>query len=402
MSKHVLNVSPVTASNLGGITSEVVSQATVIASNLSVGQERSIPSVSYLTVKLGKKNATFQCRRDVSTKRFNQLIGELDTPINDLNNSYQKFLIDSSVISGALDRQMSVIDFFTFYFAPYVENNHRDADNLLNRFKVLLDVMGDLANKPIANITKLDAVKTLNKIKGRDIKPSTLNRYRYALQSLFRLAVEYEVIDRNVVSTIKKETENNIQVRVVRGAELTHFVNFCGARSNRIAALALLFLLFSGMRSMEALTMRFSMISPCGTYVDLPTTKSGMGRRVQLNKAAQGVLIECKSLSVNQWVFPSMRTENHITYPRAVLNKVLADMAAIGVLNGHLTLHCLRRSFGSQLLERTSNLRAVQVAMGLSDSRVTERYTHISDTSMSRNVSTLDADYQFSPRRAVS
>lgn len=199
--------------------------------------------------------------------------------------------------------------------------------------------LSPLLEKYLKDITKFDCIQVIDCLRARNVSPSTLNKYRYALQAVFSLALEMELIDKNPVRLIKKERVFNIKERVLRGRELERFIFHSFAYANPYCGGALLFLLSTGLRAMEALTLKWSFIADSGEYADLPITKNGRPRRVFFNDSAQMVLRKLKALQMNEYVFYSSSKTGHLSYPRVALNSISGLLAEEGVLTGAFSLH---------------------------------------------------------------
>jgi len=87
-----------------------------------------------------------------------------------------------------------------------------------------------------------------------------------------------------------------------------------------------------------------------------------------------------------RYVFPSSRTvvdgegvrrRHHLD--ATVLQRTVPAAALRAGLTKHVTCHTLRHSFATHLLEQGVDVRRLQVVMGHTDLRTTQRYTHVAD-----------------------
>ncbi|QUX92619.1 hypothetical protein CYL31_14970 [Marinomonas sp. A3A] len=378
------------------LTVEIVKNIESHATKYPVTSEFRINEFPNLYARKNQNAISLIFRAEAAGNRIVKKIGAITDSIDLLNQRLLRLYNEVAYLKGETSAPLTLSAFITLYFIPHSEINHRDHKGMLSRLRIIAPAFGPLADRPITEITKFDCIQLIERLRKRGVSPNTLNKYRYALQAIFRLAVEMELIERNPVSKIKKERVSNILDRVLRGEELKYFIIFSSKYSNPYAGGALLFLLFTGMRAMEALTMKWSYLSPDKSYIDLPLTKSGKPRRVQLNNSAKAVLEHLETLRMNDYVFFSNATNGHISYPRNALNWVCDQLSKKGVLNGHLTLHSLRHSFATNLIEATGSLYVTQIALGHSSSAVTERYTHLSNQHINDSVLQLDTTFNYS------
>lgn len=88
------------------------------------------------------------------------------------------------------------------------------------------------------------------------------------------------------------------------------------------------------------------------------------------------------------WLFPGARADRHLS-PRSV-EKIVEKACRRAGLGKHVTVHTLRHSFATHLLEAGVGLRYIQELLGHSSPKTTEIYTHVSSAELQRIRSPLD------------
>jgi len=154
--------------------------------------------------------------------------------------------------------------------------------------------------------------------------------------------------------------------------------------------LAILCLLYSaGLRVSQVVRLRLR-------NLDLErrtmTTRQGKGRkdRVTLLSDIAQVAVEryVSSEPPDDWLFPGQNGRQHLT-ERSV-QKVFEKTRDRAGVRKPGSVHSLRQSFATHLLENGTDFRYIQELLGHQCSRTTERYTHVSIRDVRRIRSPLD------------
>jgi len=88
------------------------------------------------------------------------------------------------------------------------------------------------------------------------------------------------------------------------------------------------------------------------------------------------------------WLFPGKFPDRPI-HPRAV-HLICRRITRRAGLNKHVTVHTLRHSYATHLLDTGTDLRTIQVLLGHRNIKTTARYTHVSPAKLGSIPSPLD------------
>lgn len=127
---------------------------------------------------------------------------------------------------------------------------------------------------------------------------------------------------------------------VIKPHELSTFYQATEALSNEVSRDYFRFLLFTGLRKMEAATLTWAQVDFIAKTFTIPDTKNCDPHTLPLTDYLYGLLQFRKAHSDSVWVFPSPRNnKKHITEPRGSVAMVSK------ALGSPFTLHDLRRTF---------------------------------------------------------
>lgn len=153
---------------------------------------------------------------------------------------------------------------------------------------------------------------------------------------------------------------------------------------------AILFLTYSsGLRVGEVVRLRCSDLDIERQTLIVRQGKVQKDRRTLLSSLAWDMVQKyIDEYRPNRWLFPGQSSDRHLT-ERSV-QKVFEEARQRAGIVKKVSIHALRHSFATHLLENGTDLRYIQELLGHTSARTTQRYTHVSTKNIQRIQSPLD------------
>jgi integrase len=326
-------------------------------------------------VLVGKKTKTFAVRMNVNNKRHCKTLGHFpDMSITAFKREAPKNIADIFSGNCTSDKCITMKTYLHDEFLPHSKLTHKDHYNVWNRSKRIVEYFGSMN---LSDITIHDAKGFRSQLIAEGLKPATVNRYMALLSRMFSYAIELGLVEHHPCRNIKKILENNIRTRILSLLEIQALLTALENEPNQVLAESIGLTLFTGMRIGEVTSLHTSMLSDDLSTILLPDTKSGRPHTVHLNERAKNIIKHRVAAVGSGYLFPSTsKGVDHISRPKSAFQRIKQSMADQGALEGHFTLHDLRRTYCSYLLTASNDIRLVQQCMGHSSVSVTERYSH--------------------------
>jgi site-specific recombinase XerD len=145
----------------------------------------------------------------------------------------------------------------------------------------------------------------------------------------------------------------------------------------------------AGLRVSEAVALKITDIDSKRMLLRVEQGKGGKDRYAMLSPRLLDVLRRYwRAFPSDDYLFPSWRNNRHMS--TASLQTACREAAARSGLRKRVTVHTLRHSFATHLLENGTDIRIIQVLLGHSQIDTTARYTRVSPQLVSATVSPLD------------
>lgn len=145
----------------------------------------------------------------------------------------------------------------------------------------------------------------------------------------------------------------------------------------------------AGLRASEAVRLKIGDIDSGRMVIRIEQGKGGKDRYAMLSTQLLTILRGYWRLARPQtWLFPG-RSENKPIDPQVLYAACRSACKAAG-LGKRVTVHTLRHSFATHLLEAGTDIRIIQALLGHNNLSTTARYTQVADTTIRRTTSPLD------------
>lgn len=145
----------------------------------------------------------------------------------------------------------------------------------------------------------------------------------------------------------------------------------------------------AGLRVSEVITLKVADIDGSRRLIRIEQGKGGKDRYAMLSVQLLGILRTYWRLAKpRHWLFPGRDEDHHID--QTVLHAACRSAAKAAGLAKHVTVHTLRHSFATHLLENGTDIRVIQVLLGHTQLATTARYTQVATTTIQKTTSPLD------------
>lgn len=153
---------------------------------------------------------------------------------------------------------------------------------------------------------------------------------------------------------------------------------------------ALLMVTYSGgLRVGEVVRLQLEDIDSTRMTIHVHKAKGRKDRYTILGKKTLAVLREYyRRYRPSRWLFEGQQSGHHITERSA--QQVFKDAAARANIHKNVSIHSLRHSFATHLLESGVDIRYIQELLGHRSMKTTEIYTHVSRQKLSEIQNPID------------
>jgi len=242
---------------------------------------------------------------------------------------------------------------------------------------LFLDFCGKSGKRDLEAIERVDLEAFIEHEQNRGLRISTVRTRLACIIAFLHFLMEQEVIPGSLLKRSIKLKLPDVLPRAMNPADVRKLLSVIGDTRDR--ALILL-LLRTGMRIGEALGLTLNDLDIRDRKVHLfEGEKNSMGRVVYLSDDAL--------LAIKLWLRRRDKNKEFVFYGQgnrglcysAGRSRFVKNLQKAGLEQKGYTVHCLRHTFASELLNAGMRLECLQQLLGHQDIEVTRRYARLTD-----------------------
>lgn len=274
--------------------------------------------------------------------------------------------------------ELTFAKFFDDHYYPYVTSRKRSHKRDKELAVRVIKAMGD---KKLSEINRLMLTNFHTALLEEEkLAPATCDLHLRFIKHALTLAVEWSMLEKNVASRFSMFNVDNRSNDFLSDAELQRFVQTVQASENKVIANLILFMLSSGMRMTEAMSIKWADLNMDNRTISIPA-RSAKSRRLKSipmgEMAAEAILSQSAARGDSEYVWVNPKTGNryvNINKPFDVLRK----KAGVPTFK----IHGLRRTFATTLANAGTSINVIQQLLTHASPVTTDRYIRVSSKTL--------------------
>jgi integrase/recombinase XerD len=267
-------------------------------------------------------------------------------------------------------------------FKQYLRSKRYSESTINTYSEVLKSFLVFFREKPISEITNEDVIFYNNEyILKNNLSASYQNQTINAIKLFFKIIHDSKIVIEELHRPKNAKTLPNVlsKEETFRLIELT-------TNLKHKTLLALIY--SSGLRISEAINMKIADIDSQRMLIHVKNAKGKKDRYTLLSTKVLGLLKEYYTIYKPKiFLFEGQYGEQ---YSSRSAQSVLHQSAKKAGITKQISLHTLRHSFATHLLENGTDLRYIQELLGHRSPKTTMIYTHVSSTSLKNIINPFD------------
>ena len=240
----------------------------------------------------------------------------------------------------------------------------------------------NMLRKTPCEITPEDVKQFLASVEtNKEYSASSMNLAISSIKFFYKIVLKKDII----TEQRRPRNDKNLPM-VLSKAEIKKILDM----ENNIKHRLLLMLAYSsGLRVSEVVALKKEHIDITRRIIYVRHGKGRKDRCTILSQKAAGLAVDyLSSNDIQTWVFPGQPPTRSLSIRSA--QKIFDKAARRAEITKQVSIHSLRHTFATHLLESGTDIRYIQSLLGHSSLSTTQRYTHIAKSSVLNIQSPLD------------
>lgn len=273
-------------------------------------------------------------------------------------------------------RNDSIYDKFIDSFKIYLEQR-RYSSNTINTYCQIIQKFLTWCGKPIEEISQDDLIRfNHKKIIGEKLSGSYQNQLINAVKLFFE-RMEHRSME---IESIQRPFRERKLPNVLSKEEVKQLLSSLRNQKHRMM---LVTIYACGLRCGELLNLRLTDVDSKRNFLIIRQAKGKKDRYIPITvKLIEELREYFKMYKPKTWLFEGQRIGE--PYSARSLQLVLKEALLQARIKKPVTLHWLRHSFATHLLESGTDIRYIQSLLGHNSPKTTMIYTHVSEQSLSK------------------
>lgn len=266
-------------------------------------------------------------------------------------------------------------------FEYYLNGLNQDKETISRKLVILCLFSKVLLDMDIRNIGEKEFIFFLNYLKDKKYSSGTINQNLSILRQFFTWLYKNDLILIPISDLIPSVKIVHKEKTIFTVEEINIFLDSIGLESVR-DRLFFELLYSSGLRCSEALNLKWKDVSINIRKLRVEQGKGGRDRYVPYSTTTALFLKKWKKLSYkasSSCIFPGNK-DGHISYS-TMCRGFIKYLKYSGIEKKGLSIHSIRHSCATHLLEAGADVRYVSELLGHNDIETTVKYTHPSQES---------------------
>ena len=269
--------------------------------------------------------------------------------------------------------------FFTDHYYPYVTTRKRSHKRDKELAVRVIKIIGEKARLIEINRLMLSSLH-MSLLNEEKLAPATCDLHIRFVKHALQLAVDWSMLEKNVASRFPMFNVDNRSNDFLTDVQLQRFVQTVQASKNKVIANLILFMLSSGMRMTEAMSIRWADLNMDNRTISILASNAKSRRLKSIpmsDMAAEAIQSQLATRGDSEFVWVNSRTGTrymNINKPFDVLRK----KAGVPTFK----IHGLRRTFATTLANAGTSINVIQQLLTHASPVTTDRYIRVSSKTL--------------------